>query len=237
MERLPDTVPVRPGNELTMGRTASFFRPSRFLNLVFRNPRAQNSVAITFDDGPHPLHTPALLDELARFTIKATFFMTGANIRRNVALLQTVIAAGHEIANHTVNHPNLLFANRASIGEEIMTAKKIIEDATGRPNRLFRPPYGIVTPAVISVCRQMDMAIVLWSINSFDFKRRGAASIAGRVVDRVRSGDICLFHDCHFSDSAEDYSQTGIALKTILPRMCGRGLKGVTVGNLLAAGQ
>lgn len=159
--------------------------------------------------------------------------MTGANIRRNKDLLQTVVASGHEIANHTENHPNGLFVNRSAIFEEIATTKKIIEDLTGKPNKLFRPPYGIFTPAMMSICKQLGMTIILWSLNSFDYKCPGKSQIVSRVVDRIRSGDICLFHDCHFGDVTKIYSQSTDALKTILPQMVSKGLKGFTVGELL----
>lgn len=202
--------------------------------MVFKVPFAKNTIAITFDDGPHPLQTPVILDVLARHNTKATFFMTGANIRRNKDLLRTVTSGGHEIANHTNNHPNGFFANRSMIFDEIATTKKLIEDTTGIPNIFFRPPYGIFTPAMLSTCKALDLSIILWSINSFDYKCRGESQIASRVIDRVKSGDICLFHDCHFRDITRIYSQTVNAMKTILPYTVSKGLKGVTVGELVA---
>jgi peptidoglycan-N-acetylglucosamine deacetylase len=217
-----------------MHHVLSFFELLHFFNLVFKAPSQKKTVAITFDDGPHPSQTPLILELLAQHNFKATFFMTSTNMRRNKDLLRTVAASGHEIANHTCNHPNNFFLNRTRLFAEINDTKKFIEDFTGKPNRFFRPPYGLFTPSTFSICKQLNLTIVLWNINSFDYKCPGVSHIANRVISRIKPGDICLFHDCHFRDTTKIYSQTISALKTVLPFAAGKGLKCITIGELLS---
>jgi peptidoglycan/xylan/chitin deacetylase (PgdA/CDA1 family) len=201
--------------------------------IIRKETGASEKIAFTFDDGPHQEYTPMLLDILEEKEGRGTFFFTGQNISNNRNLAKEVVKRGHLIGNHTFSHLNALFSGKKKLRDEILRTKELIEDITGKPNQYLRPPYGIITPALISICKELNLSIVLWSINSFDFRRKSADRIINRVCKKIRSGSIILFHECHFRNKNLDYSNTVTALKTVLDNVILKGLKSVTVGELV----
>src|SRR5437588_8991599 len=116
------------------GRSSAVFAPS-----IWRGPATRRAIALTFDDGPSE-STPAILEILARHKIPATFFLCGANVDRLPAIARDIVAAGHEIGNHTYSHPYLFLRTRAGIAEELSRAQKAIHASTGATPRWFRAP-------------------------------------------------------------------------------------------------
>jgi len=150
-------------------------------------------IALTYDDGPDPLATPALLDLLKAHDAKATFFIVGENARAHPALVQRCHAEGHTIANHSHRHGNWTNCHfggwmRAEIGE----CQRAIEEAIGEAPRHYRPPFGLMNPYVEPAARAHGLEVVGWSIRSLDTVRPGAAE---RVVQRLAPGAIVLLHD------------------------------------------
>jgi peptidoglycan-N-acetylglucosamine deacetylase len=192
-------------------------------------------VSLTFDDGPHPAYSPLIRDRLARHQAKGTFFMTGSNLLSHRELAGEMARAGHEIGNHLFSHANPLFMAGKKCLDEVQKTKEIIEDITGIENRLIRPPFGIVTPSLVSVCRRLGMTIVLWNVNSFDFRRKAHQAIARRVNAGIKPGCIVLFHECHYMDASRDYKNTMQALDSVLTYIAEKKMKAVTVGQLLGA--
>ena len=201
--------------------------------IIRKGPGNSNTIAVTFDDGPHEKYTPVLLDILDEKEGRATFFFAGQNIAQYKDLAKEVVKRGHLIANHTFSHRRALFIGREKLKDEIIKTKELIEDLTGKPNRYFRPPFGIITPSLLGICRTLDLSVLLWNVNTFDFLRKPADRIINRIKNKVHPGSIVLFHECHFNKKSLDYSNTAIALKTVLDKGIFGGLKLVTVEELL----
>lgn len=160
-------------------------------------------VALTFDDGPNEFVTPHILSVLKKYKAKATFFMVGKNVSKNQAIVQQMVEEGHEIGNHTWNHPNLTKLTNTSVKQEVERTNKAIYEAIGQNPTLFRPPYGATNDQVRSV---IEMPTILWSVDTLDWKHRNAKKILSYVKTSAKDGSIILMHDIHQStaDGLED---------------------------------
>jgi peptidoglycan/xylan/chitin deacetylase (PgdA/CDA1 family) len=205
----------------------------RLADMIKRKGPAVPRVSLTFDDGPHPVYSSLIRDHLAAHQAQGTFFMTGSNLLRHREQAGEMARAGHEIGNHFFSHANPLFMTGKKCLDEVQKTKEIIEDITGVENRLVRPPFGIVTPWLVSACRRLGMTMVLWNVNSFDFRRKAHQTIARRVKAGIKPGCIILFHECHYVDASCDYKNTIQALGPVLAYIEEKKLKAVTVGHLL----
>lgn len=209
-----------------------------FGNVYWKGPAGCRVIAVTFDDGPHPVHTPRLLEILDAWSAKATFFMTGSNAAQHRELVREVAGRGHEIGCHSYGHSRMrtLFALPGKQLREIRETNTIIESITGKPITLYRPPYGLVSPMLLPVCRKLNLKTVLWNVNSYDFRREHYSIIVTRVVKRLTDGAILLFHDRHHSDATLDYSSTASALEGLLAKCSYAKFESVTVSRLLERG-
>jgi peptidoglycan-N-acetylglucosamine deacetylase len=160
-------------------------------------------VALTFDDGPHPEHTPRLLDLLCRLEIKATFFVLGAAAERHRALVARIAADAHDIGNHTYSHLPLPGQSPRAILEEVRRTRGIIEDITGRSSPLFRPPRGELTPRALWHLWGEGETVVLWSVDTRDLRMRSPRD-TDLFCDRYepRGGDVLLMHDDHATSAS-----------------------------------
>ena len=215
-----------PNNALPLSKWAMW-------PIIFKGPSRQRSIALTFDDGPHPRFTLEILDALSRGNMRATFFMTGQNLRSHKGLARRVHEAGHEIANHSLTHARFLFTGQKKATAELKETSSLIEDITGHAAEWFRPPYGVVTPPIFSACKQLSLRIVLWNVNSRDYVVRKQSGISRRVIKKIGPGAIVLFHECHFRDPLKDHTPTVKALSEIAPFLAREGLRAVTIGSLL----
>lgn len=175
---------------MTLTTTRSF----QFLFPRIRWVGPTTSVFLTFDDGPHPEATPRVLDILAARSIKAAFFLIGANVQKFPALARRIASEGHLLANHTYDHSLMLFKQDDHHADQIVRARETIRDATGVHTRHFRPPYGWMGPAAYRTARNLGHEIVLWDVDSGDFRGSARKSIV-RTTRSVRPGSIVLFHD------------------------------------------
>ena len=182
-------------------------------------------VALTFDDGPHPEVTPRILDELKKHHAKATFFMLGSQVEYYPSLAAKVAEEGHEVANHTMNHQDLTIIGLEQIKEEVLQSSNIIEKATGKAPRLLRPPYGASNDDVEKAAADLEAPIVMWSVDSFDWKSRNAEAVNEEVMSHVVPGSIVLLHDIH--------SSTADALPQLLTSLEEQGYQMVTISQLL----
>jgi len=190
-------------------------------------------IAITFDDGPHPRNTSQILELLEENGGLGTFFVTGNNLKKNWKLAENLASRGHMLGNHTFSHCNALFCSKKKLQREIAETKALIENITQKPNNFFRPPHGIITPSLLSICRKLNLTVVLWSANTLDFKRESPRRMFGRVEKKVRKGAIVLFHECHFKTESLDYSNSIKALGTVLDLAKGKGLKPVRLDTII----
>ena len=178
-------------------------------------------VALTFDDGPEPKVTTQILETLKKYDAKATFFMLGSRVEYYPEIAKKVQASGHELGNHSWNHPDLTKANAKKISNEINNTSAIIEDVTGQKATSFRPPYGAFNDAV---SEQSDLPIVLWDVDTLDWKHRSPNQLLAYVKQGTRDGSIILMHDIHQS--------TADGLDAVLAYLKDEGYEFVTVSQL-----
>jgi peptidoglycan/xylan/chitin deacetylase (PgdA/CDA1 family) len=182
---------------------------------------------MTFDDGPRPGTTTQLLDILKQRNIKATFFMIGINVVAHPEIVRRVLAEGHEIGNHTWTHPQLSKLSNQQVTEELTKTQEAIKNACGFTPTLMRPPYGAITkPQREWIEKEFGLNVILWSVDTNDWRRPGASVISRRVIQGAKPGAIILQHDIH--------QQTVDAMPAALDALLAKGYKFVTVSQLIA---
>jgi peptidoglycan/xylan/chitin deacetylase (PgdA/CDA1 family) len=187
---------------------------------------SRRGYALTFDDGPHALGTPAVLDVLAGAGVRATFFLVGEQIRRNPGLAAEIVAAGHQVGLHCDRHRNLLRLSPRQVREDISRAQETIESATDRAIGLYRPPYGILNAAALRHTRAHGWRTVLWSHWGRDWQAKATPeSIAARVTDGAGEGSVLLLHDADDYSAPESFRRTVAALPRVLDTLARRGLE------------
>ncbi|GGA21298.1 polysaccharide deacetylase family protein [Paenibacillus physcomitrellae] len=199
--------------------------------IVWEVPTSDKVVALTFDDGPDPVTTPAILKLLKQYDAKATFFVVGNRVDEYPDILFEEYKEGHEIGNHTYKHTYFnLTRNVPSMTEEISKTENSVLALTGQRTTLFRPPGGYYNSKLIDYTTSHGYLAVLWSWHqdTRDWAKPGVWKITDKVLKNLRSGDIILMHD-HVENSV----QTVEALKVILPEIKKRGYQCVTVSELL----
>lgn len=182
-------------------------------------------IALTFDDGPSPTVTPLILDILKKHDAKATFFMLGKQVRFYPEIVQEIAKDGHELGNHTMNHPDLTKLGIDQVNAEVAETNQIIKRITGITPTMMRPPYGAYNEDLQRYIGEIDMTMVLWSIDSLDWKSRNAIAVNGSVQKNMKAGSIILLHDIH--------QTTADALPKLLNELKAQDYQFVTVSQLL----
>jgi peptidoglycan/xylan/chitin deacetylase (PgdA/CDA1 family) len=185
---------------------------------------AHDAIALTLDDGPHPLWTPSTLDLLRDNGVQATFSLIGVHARAYPALVKRILAEGHSVCNHSMTHPQP-FSRRspAAIRQQITEAQSAIVEAGGVAPQLFRAPGGDWSTVVLSTVADLGMVPLGWDIDPRDWARPGTALIIRRLL-AARPGDILLCHD-----GGGNRSQTIASLRLVLPVLKSRGLEFVSL--------
>ncbi len=198
--------------------------------IVWEVKTQEKIIALTFDDGPHKKYTPEILDLLAKYDAKATFFVVGQNAEKNPEVVLRMYEEGHEIANHTYTHP--LKTNVPNLIKEIKQTHDTIYSISGYSPILFRPVEGQYTDAMIDAIVKEGYKVVMWSwhLDTLDWKSPGVNQIVDTVLEGVKEGNVVLFHD-----GGGNREQTVKALKKILPALEKQGYKFVTIPELLEA--
>jgi peptidoglycan-N-acetylglucosamine deacetylase len=197
----------------------------RALGVVLRE-EGLDGVALTFDDGPHPQGTPAVLELLREARAQATFFLAGEQVERRPALVAEIAAAGHRVELHCHRHRNQLRLTPKMLLADAERGRAAIEEASGQAIADYRPPYGIFSGSGLVAIRSRGWRPVLWSQWGRDWTRRATAeSIARKATDGIRPGDIVLLHDADFYSARNSWERTASALPRILDELGMRGLK------------
>ncbi|MCI0341486.1 MAG: polysaccharide deacetylase family protein [Planctomycetales bacterium] len=202
-------------------------------------PAGRGVLALTFDDGPAPGGTDRVLDFLRERGARATFFLVGRNVERHPGCARRIVAEGHEVGNHTMSHLySWAFWPGTTLAREIEEGEDAIAKATGVRPRLLRWPVGVPFPNVARVERaaaDRDCVLVAYSGAARDAGSDEAhEALAARVLDAARDGAILVMHDGHSGYEHPDQSATLAALPRILDGLAARGLRTVTVSELLA---
>ena len=208
---------------------------SQLFGPTLRMMHDSSAIALTFDDGPNPAATPALLDLLDAHGARATFFLIGRHVRAFPAVAREIAARGHAIGNHTERHPSLIFLSRAKLRDELNGCREAILSAVGGAEpRWMRPPFGFRGPQLDAVVRELGYSgVAMWSKWAWDWKPQPAQPVIHRLR-RVIGGDIVLLHDGDHRLLEGDRRHTIAALAHWLPRWKDAGMRFVTldaIGN------
>ncbi|MFY9854844.1 MAG: polysaccharide deacetylase family protein [Terracidiphilus sp.] len=203
---------------------AAMWPASQLFGPTLIAPPRPGELALTFDDGPNPLWTPRLLDILARREVRATFFLVGRYAQAEPALVRQIIAAGHQIGNHSWSHLNLALASAHRIEDQLSRTSQTLEQITGSPVRFFRPPFGARRPEVLRIARRLGLAPVLWNAMTSDWKNPSPDAIAKKLTRKIDSltsdgyaANIVL-HDGSHIDPAADRAPSIAAAAQLIAR-------------------
>ncbi len=186
----------------------------------------QNTLAMTFDDGPHPSLTPKLLDLLKERNIKCTFFLIGQQVKMYPAIVRRIIAEGHEIGNHTWTHCSLTSRSDEQIRSELKKSEDAVYEVAGVRPHLVRPPYGAINSRIKDLMfTEFGYSTIMWSVDPQDWRRPGVAAVTSRLVNGAHPGAIMLSHDIH--------PPTITAMPAMFDQLLAKGYQFVTVSQLL----
>jgi peptidoglycan-N-acetylglucosamine deacetylase len=197
---------------------------------------SQKVVALTFDDGPDPERTPAVLASLQKYNVHATFFVVGNRAEKYPELLQQVAAQGHEVANHSYSHNYAAFkSNKTDVfRDEIERTNTIIQNITSQTPTLFRSPGGYLSDNMVEFTKQNRITIAYWTWqqDSKDWKVGNSATyIANHIIKNIKPGQIILLHD-----GTENGLQTAQAVDILLAKLTSQGYRFVTMSELIKLG-
>lgn len=181
-------------------------------------------VALTFDDGPHPVYTPLLLDGLKERGVVASFFVLGRNVEGNEELLLRMKQEGHLIGNHTYNHSKLDDLEHQEAVEEIEKTSRIVESVLGEGTEFIRPPFGVWNK---SLEYEVTMLPILWSVDPRDWTTKNVADTVRKVAAEAEDQDIILLHDC--------YASSVEAALQVVDLLSERGFEFVTADRIILA--
>ncbi|MGG4401175.1 polysaccharide deacetylase family protein [Paenibacillus amylolyticus] len=197
--------------------------------MVVQESVREKVVAFTFDDGPHPVYTPQVLEIFRRAGGQATFFMIGQEMENHPEIAAEVHREGHEIANHTYTHPNLTELTLEEAGEELQRAENLVQKVTGQPARCFRPPYFGVNDDILSLAAERGYRTI-GAVNgdAKDWDNPGVEHILEHTRSVVKPGSVLIFHDGY-----GERSQTVEAVGVLVEELVAEGYRLVTVSELL----
>lgn len=201
---------------------------------VFKRGQADKEIALTFDDGPDPHYTSQLLDLLARYGAKGTFFVVGSHAEQNLELLRRMDAEGHIIGIHNYVHKSNWVMRPRTVKRQIERTNDIIEQATGKRSIYYRPPWGIVN--VFDYSNLGYLHIILWSALFGDWRVRvGAERLKKRMFKKLRPGEVLLLHDCGRTLGADEDAPRNmlIALEAFLEEATARGYSFVGIDRMI----
>lgn len=201
-------------------------------------------VALTFDDGPDPHHTLPILDILARYQVKATFFLIGHSIVSYPEQAREVVRRGHALGNHTFTHRRLVGCKPTVVADELTRCRRAMQEITGVTPKFMRPPFGEYDPVSYLTARALGYAVVNWSASGEDWQGDSAQVVAGRILADIQPGHIILLHDGweppHTQtkwqpeyDRFQDRSPTMEALPILISRLQSAGFRFLTLPEMV----
>ena len=198
--------------------------------VINRVNTSEKAVALTFDDGPDPTTTPAVLAALAKHDVKATFFVLGQRAEANPKLLKKISTGGHELGNHSYSHKDFNKVTGSEIRSEIVRTNEIIEKLTGQKTILFRPPGGYLSNEMIRITQEEKVKVAYWSweTDSKDWRSSNSKHIADYVTNHVAPGQIIILHD-----GGKNGLITARAVDLMISQIEKKGYRFVTMGELM----
>lgn len=188
--------------------------------------QSEKYVALTFDDGPHKVLTPRLLDGLKETGAKVTFFVMGVKVDLHPEILKRAIDEGHEVANHAWNHPVLAKVPWDEVHRQLTTTSEALYNITNQRPKVMRPPYGNTNKKLNErIHRETLMPVIMWSLDTLDWKRPGADAIVDRITKKITGGTVILCHDIH--------PDTVAAIIKVVPVLQKKGFVFKTISELI----
>jgi peptidoglycan/xylan/chitin deacetylase (PgdA/CDA1 family) len=204
------------------------------IGTIHRGSAGRRAVALTFDDGPDPIYTPRILETLARYQARATFFLVGERAQRHPEIVQAIEAAHHEVGNHTYTHSHLWVLPPAKTRHELTRCAEVLTAITGRPPRYFRPPWGKFNFVAYRHAARLGEARVLWSLRAEGWRPAAAPNAIVRTVERrLHPGAVIDLHDGGGVSGTP--ARTAQALPELLDLLRARGYRCVPLSELVAA--
>ncbi|MEJ6952465.1 polysaccharide deacetylase family protein [Natronospora cellulosivora (SeqCode)] len=199
-------------------------------DIIWEIKTEEKLIALTFDDGPSPVYTPQIIDLLADYNAKATFFVVGEEVERYPDIINKMDEHGHEIANHTYTHKEVNNMSKDELLEELKKTHQLVYDLINKDMNLFRPTSGFYNEIIVNAAKELNYTVVIWTWgqDSKDWQNIDYNTIATNVYKSVEPGNIVLFHD-----RGGKRENTIKALHIILPVLNEKGYKFVTVSELL----
>ena len=199
---------------------------------IRRTAASDGGVALTFDDGPHSEGTLQVLELLREARTTASFFVVGEQVLRAPALVAEVAAAGHEVALHGQRHRNQLRLSPRAVARDLDRGAACLANVTGALPRVYRPPYGIFSPAGLALARRRGLAPLLWSKWGRDWAARATApGIAAKVTEGLGPGEVLLLHDADHYSASGSWRRTVEALPHVLDEIGRLGLRPLTASE------
>lgn len=190
---------ARPGTDgraLTNGTSPSgrLAKPDEKPPESVKPAKGEKTVALTFDDGPDAKYTPAILDILQKYNVKATFFLVGTQVKKYPEIVQRIVDEGHRIGNHTFDHKDLTKLSKVQIREEIAQNDELIRGAVGFTPELVRAPYGAVDDRIKQIVKENGRKLVGWNVDTEDWAGRSVTRMRNNVKANTKDGSIILMH-------------------------------------------
>ena len=201
--------------------------------VIWRAPIHERKIALTFDDGPHPVFTPQILEVLERFKVPATFFLIGKHVQNNLALARETVQAGHEVGNHTFTHQRMWRLTDINMNDEIKRTDELLRNLNGAVPRFLRPPMGLFSKRVLNNVERAGYKTVVGNVYPRDPHLPGREKILSRMLSRVIKGSIIILHDGGNTNHV-DRSQTIWAVERFIPELQERGFEFVTLSELIS---
>lgn len=189
----------------------------------YRHKPGSRMIALTFDDGPSR-YTPVILDKLQEYGAKATFFVVGSRVSKYADIIKREADMGMEIGNHSWSHANLSKLSASAVNLQKTQTDDAVRQITGKNTTLVRPPYGSKNQTVSDV---FNLPVILWSVDTLDWKTRSVKSTVDNVIRNAKDGDIVLMHDI--------YEESANAAAELIPKLIDEGYELVTVSEMAAA--
>ena len=204
-----------------------------FADAVVRGPSSATGVALTFDDGPDPVHTREVLAALDKGGAKATFFVIGHKAEQHPEIVREILERGHTVGVHSFAHDRLFSLRSAKrVKDDLERAIKVLETITARTPTLFRPPIGHTNPTIARIADQLDLTMVGWSVRARDgLASTAPADVVTRIDRGLSDGAIVLLHDASERDDRKPAGVT--ALPEILERIAAKNLRVVPLATFL----
>lgn len=190
---------------------------------------SQNRIALTFDDGPHSEYTEMILDILKEYGVRATFFVIGENAEQYPELVLREIEEGHEVGNHTFYHKSMQKATATSLLDELTKVEETLTTICDYYDlKAFRPPEGVCNNCIIKTAKEKEYNIILWTIDTEDWRHKSQKSIVDTIMKNVKAGSIILCHDYISGES-----NTVEAIRYVIPKLLDMGYEFVTASELI----